>query len=492
MSRFLPKSLSGQFILLLVVALVGSQVLNVYLLMGERRFIARSGHYETVIDRIVTEARNLPELESAQLPLVLYEDDSQPGAIFISSVNRAEVESRGRALPQYAERLQTRLQNAGIDVLTVGARTFSFSDHEPPPRMGAGPPPGPGPRPRPGGPPRGGPPRGDRPRLYYPSGPPDPGGRPGPGFEEVIFSAEISPGIWLNALAPHYATEAITTRAVLTTGLTLLGAILGAILLARQIGRPIRDLSEAAEALGRGETIDRLPERGPKDIEAATRAFNTMQERLTRVIEEQRATLRAVGHDLRTPLTSLRIRAEDVPEEHGRRKLIDGLEQLAAMTEEILSWSKDASAMEMAVPVDLGSLLDSLAQDYVDQSMAVTFEAPTDPLVIKCRRIGVRRAVRNVIDNALKYAGNAELSVREDDDHYCIEIVDDGPGIPDDSLKEVLVPFRRLERSRNRETGGTGLGLSIAQSIMTAHGGEIKLANESGRGLRVSLCLPRA
>ncbi|MEL7541353.1 MAG: ATP-binding protein [Pseudomonadota bacterium] len=484
----MPKSLSGQFVLLLVVSLVCAQVLNVYLLMGERQYIARSGHYEAVIDRLVTEARKLPDLENARLPLVIVEDDSEPGAIFVSEVNRADRESRGRALPQYAQLLQSRLDDAGINVIQTSSRTLSFSERPPPPREGAG---GPrGPRPPPGGPPRRGPPPGGEPRMYHPSAPPAPGGRPGPGFEEVVFSAEISPGIWLNALSPHYATEALTSRAIWTTGLTLLGSIIAAILLARQIGKPIRKLSDAAEALGRGELIEPLPEQGPKDIEAATRAFNTMQERLTRLIEEQRATLRAVGHDLRTPLTSLRIRAEAVPEEFGREKLIDGLELLAAMTEEILSWSKDASAMEEVVSVDLGALLDSLAQDYIDQSKSVAFEAPTGTLVIKCRRMGVRRAVRNIIDNALIYGGHADLSVRKEDEHYCIEVIDDGPGIPEEALEEVLIPFRRLEQSRNRETGGTGLGLSIAQSIMSAHGGEIKLANESGRGLRVLLCLP--
>ncbi|MEO1074047.1 MAG: ATP-binding protein [Pseudomonadota bacterium] len=456
--------------------------------MGERQYIARSGHYEAVIDRLVIEAQTLPDLENTRLPLVLVEDDSVPGTIFVSEVNRADRESRGRNLPEYAQLLQSRLKDAGISVTQTSSRTLSFSERPPPPREGGH---GPrGHRPPPGGPPRGGPPPGDDPRIYHPSAPPAPGGRPGPGFEEVLFSAEIAPGIWLNALSPHYATEALTSRAIWTTGLTLLGSIIAAILLARQIGKPIRRLSDAADALGRGKLIEPLPEQGPKDIAAATRAFNTMQERLTRLIEEQRATLRAVGHDLRTPLTSLRIRAENVPEEFGREKIIDGVEQLSAMIEEILGWSKDASAIEEVVSVDLGALLDSVAQDYIDQSKSVSFKAPSERLVIKCRRLGVRRAVRNIIDNALNYGGNADLSVRKEDDHYCIEVIDDGPGIPEEALNEVLIPFRRLEQSRNRETGGTGLGLSIAQSIMTAHGGEIKLANETGRGLRVSLCLP--
>ena len=491
MKRFLPKSLSGQFILLLVVSLVASQILNVYLLMGERQFIARTAHYDTVINRMVEEAGRLPDYDKADLPLVLVESEALRGAIFVSELNRSDLTDRGRSRPPLADLLARRMTAAGITVLSTGARTLSLSGAElpPPPINRAGPPRG---RPPPGRPRPGGPPRRGGPRPYHPASPPDSSGPPGPGFEEVILSAELAPGVWMNALAPYYATETMTMRALLTTGLTLFGAILAAIFLARQIGKPIRELGTAAAALGRGETIAALPERGPKDIEATTRAFNQMQQQLTRVIEEQRATLRAVGHDLRTPLTSLRIRAEAIPDVHGRDKMIAGLEQLAEMTEEILSWSKDASAQEDSVPVDLSALLDSLAQDYQDQSLAVRFHPPQQDCTLKCRRIGLRRAVRNVIDNALKYAGNADITIQETPDHICIQIIDDGPGIPEADLERIMAPFQRLEESRNRDTGGMGLGLSIAQSIMTAHGGDLKLSNTGQRGLQASLCLPRS
>ncbi|MEO1324780.1 MAG: ATP-binding protein, partial [Pseudomonadota bacterium] len=467
----------------LVLALVASQVLNVYLLMGERQFIARTAHYDSVIERMVEEAQTIPEFTKSDLPLVLLERGSPRGAIFVSEFNRVELQRGGQSLPEFSKKLAEQLSAAGIATISTQAKTAGFSGRQPPPPRRGGPP---GAGPRPGGPP----PRGG-PRMYHPSTPPDHGGRPGPGFEEVVFSAELRPGVWLNALAPHYATESMTSRAVLTTGLTLLGAIIAAMLLARQIGKPIRQLGDAAAALGRGEAIAALPERGPRDIESTTRAFNQMQERLTRVIEEQRATLRAVGHDLRTPLTSLRIRAEAIPEEHGRSKMIAGLEQLSEMTDEILSWSKDASAQEEVVPVDLSALLDSLVQDYQDQSLRVDFNAPETGVILKCRRSGLRRAVRNIVDNALKYGESAEISVEETNEHYCVQIVDDGPGIPEEHFDAVMAPFHRLETSRNRETGGTGLGLSIAQSIMMAHGGRIQFSNVPGRGLRVSLCLPK-
>ena len=489
--RLLPNSLSGQFILLIVVALIASQVLNVYLLMGERQFIARSAHLDRVIDRMLEEATSLPDYSKRDLPLVLVDGDEPRGSIFLSTQNRSQAIPDGKPNAAFAKTLAARLAEAGVTTVSTSASVSSFAQRGPPgsapPRRGPGARPGPGPR---GGPP---PPEGRRPGpppRFHPSTPPAAGGPPAPGFEEIVLSAELEPGIWLNALAPYYATEAITSRAIWTTALTLAGAILAAIILARQIGRPIRDLGTAAQALGRGETVAPLIERGPRDVAAATQAFNRMQERLMRIIETQRATLRAVGHDLRTPLTGLRIRAESVPEDHGRDKMIASIEQLTAMTEEILSWSKDASGAEDLALVDLSALLDSIAQDYADRGDAVSFEAPDGDFLLSCRRIGLRRALNNVIDNALKYAGNAELRLAREHDHICINVIDDGPGIPREKLEDVLTPFTRLEPSRNRETGGSGLGLSIAQSILLAQGGTLTLKNTDTRGLCVEMCLP--
>lgn len=489
MRWLLPNTLSGQFILLIVVALITTQVLNVYLLMGERQFIARSAHFDRVVDRMIEEARDLPNYTTRDLPVILMEGGAPNGTIYISEQNRSETVQNRRANNRFATILAERMAEADIAILSTGASTANFANRRPP-----GPPPG---RRAPGaGPPRGGPPppRGGRPpegpREFRPAAPPHLDGPPAPGFEEVVLSAELEPGIWLNAMAPYYASEAITSRALWTTALTLFGATLAAIILARYIGRPIRDLGTAAKALGRGETIAPLPARGPKDVEAATLAFNQMQERLTRIIDTQRATLRAVGHDLRTPLTGLRIRAEAIPEEYDRDKIIAGIDQLSDMTEEILSWSKDASGVEELVPVDLSALLDSIAQDFVERGGDVAFDPPQGSFILPCRRIGLRRAINNVIENALNYGGNADLRLVQEADHICITITDDGPGIPESRLQDVLAPFTRLEPSRNRDTGGTGLGLSIAESILIAQGGTLTLSNAPDRGLSVALCLP--
>lgn len=494
MNRLIPRSLSAQFIFVLVGILIFAQILNIYVLIGERRFVARDAHSHMLIDIMAEEAARLPNITAQDLPIILVEGPSVAGSIFLSTVNHSELPPNSAANKSDAKRLQNRLTESGLTPLQTFAIRHVITTNEsgvlPPPRQGrsARPPAESGRPPPPRG---GGPRRPARENGLAPQQPPE-RNEIAPGLEEVIFSSEIQPGIWLNTVSRHYSSEAITMRALIATGLTLIIAILAAILLARRIAKPIKKLSVAAEKLGRGETIEPIAETGPADVRAATHAFNTMQRRLTRLIEEQRATLRALGHDLRTPLTSLRIRAEDLPEEHGRTKFISALDNLSKMTTEILSWSKDASAVEDVVSLDIVSLIASISDDYADAGSDVVFDDPGEPLIAVCRRFGLRRALINLTDNALKYGGNATLSVERFAEIFCIHIDDNGPGIPEDSLADVLTPFTRLETSRNRGTGGIGLGLSIANSIAQAHGGQLILSNRPEGGLRASLRLPLA
>lgn len=547
MARLLPQSLAGQMILLLIGALLLAQVLNAYFLLGERRFVARATHYGAVINRMVDAlALAPPDVERVRLPLVLLEPPALEGAVFISRHQRTTLIDDGRDLPRYAEMLRDRLTDAGLTPLNtsalvhrlgtvrdapegdppaVGGRQGSPMGRPSEPPSGGGPamgndsrpppPPGAGGRPRPGagpgapdagpGPDRGGAaPFGEQssgpssgPSLgragdgvYHPSAPPDRFGMPQPGFEEIVFSAEIAPGIWLNAMAPHYSTEAISMRAILSTGFSIFIAGFAAAILARRIAKPIGELSDAADALGRGDAGQIVPETGPRDVQRAARSFNTMQERLTRLLEDQRATLRAIGHDLRTPLTSLRIRAEDLPDGLQRDRFIAMIDDLTTMTGEILSWAKDVSTPEPMAKVDLASLVDTVVEGYAERGDDVEFVEPVIDVVAVCRRTSLRRALTNLIDNALKYAGQARISLALVDGDVAIRVDDDGPGIPDGELAAVLKPFTRLETSRNRETGGVGLGLSIAHSIIAHHGGRLSLHNRVPKGLRVTLTLP--
>lgn len=466
MNRFLPKTLTGQLILLLVTVLLISQVMNLFLLVGERRVIARSSQYNMIIDRMVEEAGDLPTFDRTDLPLLIHEGHPGKGVYFLSTHNRSTHYEQANRQPAYEAQLLKQMSDVGLSPLTVMVVR----------RMLDG-----APRPAPGSRPE---------SMFRPNRTPDPGGPPAPGMEEIILSAEIEPGIWLNSMAPHYAIEKLTKRAAFATGLMLLFTIAAIVALSRYIVKPINDLSIAADQFGRGEMINPIQESGPRDVRTAARAFNSMQARLTRLIETQRTILRAVGHDLRTPITSLRIRAEDLPEKHGRSKFISTLDDLTVMTEEILSWAKDASAIEVPARINLSAMLASIADDYADQGRDVSFDEPDSPHIVSCRRVALRRAIGNLIDNALKYGERACISISRHNDLFLIYIDDDGPGIPADRLSSVFDPFVRLEASRSRDTGGIGLGLSIAQSIIEAHGGTLILTNLSSRGLRVTLSLP--
>lgn len=504
--------------LLLVAALLLAQGLNAYFLLGERRVVARATHYATIINRMVEARANIPPTDQLRLPHVLVQSPQFGGSIFISRHNRAMAEAGGRPARRQAKQLRQRMEDAGFPPLDTAALVRDIEG--PPTRDTEGSadnrrPNDPVPNANPGNAtppvdrfgntqPRPLPPPDRRPphqagssglaappdELFHPPVPPDPSGTPGPGFEEIVLSAEITPGIWLNAMAPHYATEAISARAIFTTLLSIAIAAIAASVLANRIAKPIGIIGAAAEALGRGDGVRSVPETGPRDVRTAARSFNVMQARLTRLIDDQRATLRAIGHDLRTPLTSLRIRAEDLSDTAEREKFITMIDDLSATTGEILSWAKDISDPETPATIDLSALLDTIAEDYRERGLDVSFIEPASAATVACRRVGLKRAVINLLDNALKFAGQARISLRLTPEHVEIHIDDDGPGIPADRLAEVTKPFIRLETSRNRQTGGTGLGLSITQSLIHSHGGALTLANRAEGGLRATIQLP--
>ncbi|MEO1575314.1 MAG: ATP-binding protein, partial [Pseudomonadota bacterium] len=444
MSRSFFRSLPGQFFLILLGALVVSQVLNVMLLVGERRVVARAGHFDRVIERIALEASRLPSFERRDLPLPVLDGQGFRGVMFLSEVSRADEAQRGRRMPRYEDDLAGALSAVGVEVLSVSIVTRPFATarpRPPPPRRGGGP------------------------RRFRPRSPPPEGATQQPGMEESVLSVQIRPGVWLNTLAPVYAAETVTARALLSTGVTLVLAALAAWLLARRVARPMHQLAVTADTVARGGEIAPVPETGPADVQAATRAFNLMQRKLTRVIAQQRDALRAVGHDLRTPITALRIRLESLPAGDERDRLVASLDDLSGITDDILHWAKETATEEAMAPVRLDSLLESVCQDYEDRGEPVLMIEATVDKPLPCRRMGLKRAVVNLVDNALKYGNSATLSlddVRQKDGSSAVRIrVDDtGPGIPEAALDTVLAPFSRLEVSRNRDTGGMGLGLS--------------------------------
>lgn len=257
----------------------------------------------------------------------------------------------------------------------------------------------------------------------------------------------------------------------------------------RKLTAPLRDLENASRKLGRGETIEPLVEKGPKEVRGTIIAFNAMQERLMRFVQDRTRMLAAVSHDLRTPITTLRLRAEFIDDDEMRGKVLETLEEMQAMTEAVLAFAREDATSEETRAVDIAAMLSSMVEDYQEMGKDVTFEGP-DSLIQACRAVSLKRALRNLTENALRYAGDANVQLAKTATGLRIDVCDRGPGIPEDKLEEVFSPFYRVEGSRNLETGGVGLGLSITRTIIRSHGGDITLANRTGGGLMATILLP--
>jgi signal transduction histidine kinase len=272
---------------------------------------------------------------------------------------------------------------------------------------------------------------------------------------------------------------------VLTAGIALL-----AIWAARRATVPLARFAQAASRLGTDVGAPPMPETGPSEIVQAARAFNQMQERLQRLVDDRTRMLAAIAHDLRTALTRLRLRAELIDDPEQQAKAAADLDAMAAMLDETLAFARDDGARETRQDVDLAALARSLCDDLADTGHPVTYAGP-DRLRLACRPVALQRALANVIDNAVHYGGSADVTLRGEPDRAVLTIEDRGPGIPRDMREQVFQPFFRLEPSRSRATGGTGLGLAVARTIVHRHGGEITLADRQGGGLVVRIALPR-
>lgn len=304
------------------------------------------------------------------------------------------------------------------------------------------------------------------------------------------LAVELTKGTWLNSayfrtdLDPWWNSRSLFSLALSAAILSVIG-----VLAARQIARPLRQLAASAEAIGRGENVDVLSEVGPDDIRLTTEAFNRMQARLFRFVEDRTRMLAAIGHDLRTPLTSLRLRAEFVADADAQQRMLATIDEIQGMTEAMIALARGEATVEDTRNVDLNALLESLCDDMADLGQPVEFMGGKK-MVYKCRPDSLRRAARNVIENALRYGGLARVSIFPTHSTIDIVVEDDGPGIPDDMKEKVFAPFFRLETSRSRETGGVGLGLSIARAIIRHHGGDILLC-PNNPGLKAVISLPR-
>lgn len=279
-----------------------------------------------------------------------------------------------------------------------------------------------------------------------------------------------------------------TTRLPFALALAaVLVALVGAVTV-RRIVQPLGELAKAAETLGRGEAVVPLRESGPDDIRRTAEAFNRMQERLHRFVTDRTRMLGAIGHDLRTPLTTLRLRAELVEDAELQNRMLATIDEMQAMTEATLALVQQEATLEETRTIELSALVESVCDDLAEIGLSVRF-IPSEHIKYRCRPDGLRRTIRNLVENAVRYGGHAEVSMHNDGAAIEIAVDDDGPGIPVEMTEAVFSPFFRLEGSRSRETGGVGLGLSISRTIARQHGGDIVLSPRTP-GLRAAIVLP--
>ena len=448
MKRFFPKSLLGQMVLLMAVALFVAQLVSFAFVLSEQQKLSLAQNEGPAITRFVQAAAQ----RSEDRPAPRFGRGATLSMGRTSIVDAAALEREAHI----ESRLRDALGEAGIAVQQVraarSANLYRF---------------------RPGGI--------DHRRT-----------RPSRERQVVLLSAQFPDGSWFNGRFDAPRGDPFLIHRLVASTLALYILVLGALIwIARRIGRPLQDLTSAAEHFEGHRDLELVVARGPADIRRAIEAFNEMSSRVLALLDEKDRMLGAIGHDLRTPLASLRIRAANMEPEADRERLIRTIEEMSAMLEDILVLARTGRAREEMRPMDITALADALVEDYREVGSDVSFVG-SPGCVSAAQPNLLRRALRNLIDNALTYGTRAYVSTKAIEGSVVVEVEDDGPGVPEDRLVEVTEPFKRLEGSRNRGTGGAGLGLAIAKAVAEAHGGTLNLINSPDGGLRAFLSFPRA
>lgn len=309
---------------------------------------------------------------------------------------------------------------------------------------------------------------------------------------DLRIAFRIGPEDWLLVTPKSDGQE--TVRMIRNAALPLLAVVLIGLLsvwVARGIVKPLDDLAEAAEKLGRDREPRLVGSFNAPELQAIGNSFNAMQVRLKRFVDDRLQMIAAISHDLRTPLTRLRLFAEYLPDPDQRRQVMSDIAEMEAMVSTTLTFASTQLKDEPRSPSDLAAMLISLCDTAADAGCMVVYEGP-DHARLVYRPIAMRRAFANLIDNGCKFGNHVWVRLQETPDAFVITVRDDGPGIPPDQYENAFRPFVRLESSRNRDTGGTGLGLTIAQDIILTHDGDITLsAAPDTIGLLVTVTLPR-
>lgn len=350
----------------------------------------------------------------------------------------------GRVAPAIAARAGEMLENAGISARKIVA----FVDNRPLPQ----------------------------PRMERIIDPPDREHR----SARLHLAVQTADGRWLFTTSRYRDVDPPIARLLIWQTLLIYVAVLLPLLwIGRRLSAPLGVLTAAARDFSPQAARAPLDERGTDDVRELTRAFNDMQTRIGAMLAEKDHMLGAIGHDLRTPLASLRLRVESVDDDEERQHMTATIVDMNQMLDDILALARAGSDRQPPQRVDLAALAEAVAEDFAAMGADCTFEE-SDRAIVSVHAPAIRRAVRNLVDNALKYGVRARVSVRPDGGEAVLRVEDDGPGIDPSRIPDMLEPFTRLEQSRNRETGGSGLGLALVRAVMRAEGGELTIANRAG------------
>jgi signal transduction histidine kinase len=306
--------------------------------------------------------------------------------------------------------------------------------------------------------------------------------------EEAVLEAALPDGQRITFTIPDLPSFGGYVLPIFVASLVFV-AILIAFWTARRLARPIREFARAAERLGVDLTAPPLAVHGPQELRTTIEAFNRMQDRLRRFLEDRTQMLAAISHDLRAPLARLRLRAELVADGEQQRKMFNDLEAMNAMIDSTLAFARDDARQEPRQLVDLGILIGDVCEDVADAGGTVSYVAARG-VDITCRPTLVRRAVANLIDNAIRYGCAARVEIVRDMDRAIIVVDDEGPGIPAAEQEKVFAPFYRLDVARDPGKAGVGLGLSVARTVAREHGGDVTLRNRDKGGLSALIELP--
>ena len=455
MKRLIPDTLAARTLLALFVGIMLSHAISIGLYMSDRSAVLVSGSGEHVGDRIAVIDRLIRQSAPGERQRLTELADSPQIHISLSGDSAI---SESQILSNKASRFRDSL----ISHLDPGENRDVRLQY-----MGMHPP--------------GGPDATEAPDW------PD-----GDQSETLMVSLSQPDGQWLNFTVSVRKPDSLWgVRFGLSLAVMLVTILVLSGLAVYYLTRPLAVFAQAAKRLGKDVRAPPLPEGGPAEIREASEAFNEMQGRIRRFVEDRTQMIAAIAHDLGTPIARMRLRTEYVEDEEQYEKMLADLDDMEKMVFSTLAFAREDADNEPGTRVDLRILLQRICDDAVDTGQEVSLTVDDAAVPFTCHPSALRRALGNLVDNAVKYGRRADVTCTRKPDAIRITILDDGPGIPDDRHEDMFKPFHRLERSRSRDTGGTGLGLTVARTIVRAHGGDIRLHNRPVGGLRVEVTLPR-